>query len=107
MEIKRMFAINGVNMAFVPNRRFKREYNRLFKQDPLAANTFLLLCELADERGQVVSLIEAEVWDLRTYSFYLQIRSLMKRSILWFFNHGFLNLRATQKLYNFFRLRAG
>ena len=40
-------------MAFVPNRRFKRKYKRLFKKDPLAANTFLLLCELADEKGQI------------------------------------------------------
>jgi hypothetical protein len=40
-------------MAFVPNREFKRKYKQLFKKDPLAANTFLLLCELADERGQV------------------------------------------------------
>ena len=40
-------------MTFKPNRKFKRKYNRLFKQDPGAANFFLLLCELADERGQV------------------------------------------------------
>ena len=40
-------------MTFKPNRRFKREYNRLFKKDPIAANTFLLLAELADEKGQV------------------------------------------------------
>jgi len=39
-------------MAFVPNKKFKREYKRLFKKDPEAANLFLLLCELADERGQ-------------------------------------------------------
>lgn len=40
-------------MAFVPNRKFKKEYRRLYKRDPLAANMFLLLCELADENGQV------------------------------------------------------
>lgn len=40
-------------MAFVPNRRFRRKYNRLFKRDPEAANLFLLLCELADKKGQV------------------------------------------------------
>ncbi len=57
-------------------------------------------------KRQAVSLIKAEVWDLRTYLLYLQMKSLMKRSILWFFNHGFLNLRATQNLYNIFRLRA-
>ena len=40
-------------MSFKPNRKFKKDYDRLFKQDPLAANTFLLVCELADERGRV------------------------------------------------------
>jgi len=40
-------------MTFKPNRKFKREYDRIFKKDPLAANTLLLLCEIADDRGQV------------------------------------------------------
>lgn len=40
-------------MNFKPNRAFKTEYNRLFKNDPIAANIFLLLAELADEKGQV------------------------------------------------------
>ena len=40
-------------MSFKPNRKFRREYNRIFKKDPLAANTFLLICELADKNGQV------------------------------------------------------
>ena len=40
-------------MPFKSNRKFKRKYKKLFKKDPLAANTFLLLCELADEKGQV------------------------------------------------------
>jgi len=40
-------------MTFKPNKKFKRKYKKLFKKDPLAANTFLLLCELADEKGQV------------------------------------------------------
>jgi hypothetical protein len=40
-------------MVFRPNRKFKKKYNRLFRQDPEAANFFLLLCELADERGQI------------------------------------------------------
>lgn len=39
--------------TFTPNRKFKCRYDRLFKKDPLGANTFLLLCELADEKGQV------------------------------------------------------
>ena len=38
---------------FRPNRRFRRKYDRLFKQDPQAANLFLLLAELADENGRV------------------------------------------------------
>ena len=38
---------------FTPNRKFRRKYDRLFKRDPLAANTFLLLCELADAKGRV------------------------------------------------------
>jgi len=40
-------------MTFTPSRRFRRDYDRLFKQDPAAANVMLLLCELADEKGQV------------------------------------------------------
>jgi len=40
-------------MTFKPNRKFKKEYNKIFKRDPLAANTFLLLAELADDKGQV------------------------------------------------------
>ena len=40
-------------MTFKPNRKFKKKYTWLYKQDPLAANTLLLVCELADERGQV------------------------------------------------------
>mgnify|MGYP001769799706 CR=1 FL=1 len=35
------------------NRKLRREYNRLFKRDPAAANLLLLLFELADRDGQV------------------------------------------------------
>ena len=35
------------------NRKFRREYRKIFKKDPMAANLFLLLAELADENGQV------------------------------------------------------
>ena len=35
------------------NRKFRRDYNRIFKKDPAAANVFLLLAELADEKGKV------------------------------------------------------
>lgn len=38
---------------FKPNRRFKKKYDKLFKQDPVGANVFLLLAELADNKGRV------------------------------------------------------
>ena len=47
-------------MAFKPNRRFKKEYDQLFRMDPITANLFLLMCELADEKGQV-QVIEEEL----------------------------------------------
>lgn len=40
-------------MPFKPNKKFRRDYDRIFEEDPLAANTLLLLCELADGEGQV------------------------------------------------------
>jgi hypothetical protein len=55
-------------MGFKPNRRFKKRYNRLFKNDPLAANTYLLICELADEKGQVKTN-EAEIAELMAVRF--------------------------------------
>ena len=42
-------------MSFTPSRRFRRDYDRLFQKNPAAANVFLLLAELADEEGQVVT----------------------------------------------------
>jgi hypothetical protein len=39
--------------TFVPSRRFRRDYDKIFRKDPAAANVMLLLCELADEKGQV------------------------------------------------------
>lgn len=50
-------------MSFKPNRKFRKDYDRLFKKDPLGANTFLLLCELADEKGQMMTS-EAEIAEL-------------------------------------------
>ncbi len=55
-------------MAFIPNRRFKKKYDRLFKKDPMGANMFLLLCELADERGQVMT-DEEEIAELMAARF--------------------------------------
>jgi len=36
---------------FKPNRRFKKKHHKLFKQDPIGANMFLLLAELADDKA--------------------------------------------------------
>jgi hypothetical protein len=38
---------------FTPNRRFRRNYDRIFRKDPAAANLLLLMAELANERGEV------------------------------------------------------
>jgi hypothetical protein len=37
-----------------PNRKFRRRYYSIFKKDPLSANLFLLLSELAGPDGKVV-----------------------------------------------------
>ena len=47
-----LFFIGDV-MAFKPNRAFKKDYNKLFKDNPATANTYLLICELADDKGRV------------------------------------------------------
>jgi len=39
--------------TFQPNRAFKKDYDKLFKEDPLQANMLLLMCEIADEKGTV------------------------------------------------------
>ena len=53
------------------SRKFRRDYDRIFKRDPLAANTLLLLSELADENGQVRlgPCPEAELQELMTARF--------------------------------------
>lgn len=40
-------------MRILSNQTFKTEYSRLFKIDPLTANIFLLMVELADKRGRI------------------------------------------------------
>lgn len=35
------------------NGRFRRDYDRIYRKDPAAANLFLLMVELANERGEV------------------------------------------------------
>ena len=39
--------------TFKSNRKFRRDYDRLFRKDPMGANIFLLLVELANERGEI------------------------------------------------------
>jgi len=39
---------------FRPNRKFKRDYDRISRKDPAAANVLLLLAELADDKGQII-----------------------------------------------------
>jgi hypothetical protein len=55
-------------MSFKPNRRFKKKYDWLYRQDPLAANTYLLICELSDEMGQVITN-EQEIAELLAIRF--------------------------------------
>jgi len=57
------------------NRKLRRDYDRLFRKNPLAANIYLLLYELADKKGQVkttekelVDLMAARFEDPRRYS---------------------------------------
>lgn len=40
--------------TFTPSRRFQRDYDRLFKRKPEAANLMLLLAEMADRKGEVI-----------------------------------------------------
>jgi hypothetical protein len=60
---------------FQPTKQFKIKYNLLFQKDPAAANLFLLLTELADQKGQVTTdekelavLIAQRFDDPRRYS---------------------------------------
>ena len=60
--------------TFSTNGKFKRDYDKLFRHDPLAANVMLLLCELADEHGQtqtdeaeLARLVAARFDDPRAY----------------------------------------
>jgi len=56
-------------MTFTPNRRFRRQYDKIFRQDPGAANLFLLLAELADDKGQVQVRDEDELAELMAVRF--------------------------------------
>jgi hypothetical protein len=50
-------------MAFILNHKFKKKYRKLFRQDPLSANLFLLLCELAGPDGKVIFPKDPEAID--------------------------------------------
>lgn len=57
------------------NSALKKTYDQLFKRNPKAANLFLLLTELADERGQIrtdekelAELMAARFEDPRRYA---------------------------------------
>ncbi len=54
-------------MTFKPNKKFKKKYDKIFRKDPEAANLFLLLCEIADDQGQVATNEQeiAELMDAR------------------------------------------
>ncbi|HLA27801.1 MAG TPA: hypothetical protein VJZ49_07895 [Syntrophales bacterium] len=60
--------------TFTPSRHFRRDYDRAFRKEPLAANMLLLMAELADDRGQVKTdeaelarLMAARFNDCRAY----------------------------------------
>ena len=36
------------------NKAFKKDYNLIFKEDPIAANMMLLFMEIANKEGQVI-----------------------------------------------------
>jgi len=40
-------------MTFKPNRKFKKRYDRVFRENPMAANMLLLIAELANNKGRV------------------------------------------------------
>lgn len=42
-------------MTFEPNQKFKKEYDKLFIKNPAGANTWLLLQELKDEKGHIIT----------------------------------------------------
>ena len=62
-------SVGKLIMAFSPNRKFKKKYDQLFKKDPMGANMFLLLCEIADDNGQVMATDE-EIAVLMAARFY-------------------------------------
>jgi len=51
------------------NQGFRRDYDEIFRKDPMAANLLLLLAELSDARGQVQTT-EAELADLMNARFH-------------------------------------
>lgn len=67
--------LQGVRRMFRPNRKFRLDYRRMFRKDPIAANTLLLLCEITNGNGQVetnpeelATLMAARFEDSREYA---------------------------------------
>jgi hypothetical protein len=58
--------------TFTPNRHFRRDYDRIYRKDPAAANLLLLMAELANERGTVElgEFPEVELQKLMAARFY-------------------------------------
>ncbi len=48
-----MASKGGRLKIFTPNRKFRKAYDALYKKDPLAANLYLLMNELANENGEI------------------------------------------------------
>ena len=58
--------------TFISSRHFRRDYDRTFRKDPLAANIMLLLCEFADKNGYILidsPFPEVEIQRLMTARF--------------------------------------
>ena len=56
---------------FTPGKRFKKDYDKLFKEDPVSANLMLLLCDIADENGKfiIAEPVEDEICRLMSARF--------------------------------------
>jgi hypothetical protein len=53
--------LNKLDTPNIPNQSFKRDYDKIFKENPVAANLFLLLFEIADDAGTIVGLSDQDI----------------------------------------------
>ncbi len=58
----------GLDIDFTKNENFRKDYDFLYKSDPQVANLFLLMCELADENGEV-EISDSEIGNLMMVRF--------------------------------------